>query len=106
MVVSGGEVPVPDEVRQALTGRPQVGEWELIVPFLTVDPAGFPHVCLLSRAELEADGLELRAVIFGQNTIANLERQQRATLVVVLPEAAWYCKLRLARSLPGPDGWL
>jgi hypothetical protein len=102
--VTRSEVLLPDEVRQALTGRPTIGRSDAIFPFLTVDPAGFPHACLLSRAELEPAETEVHAVVFGAKTIANLHRHGRATLVVVGSEAAWYCKLRLARSQSEPDG--
>ncbi|MBV9047720.1 MAG: hypothetical protein JOY58_05605 [Solirubrobacterales bacterium] len=62
---------------------------------LTVDADGFPHVCLLSRAELEAGVSEIRGVIASQTTSANLKRSRRATLMVIDPAAAWYCKLEV-----------
>lgn len=84
---------VPDEVRRALRGWPEVGIWDQMFAMLTVDAEGFPHVCLLSRAELEAGVSEIRAVIASQTTSANVRRSRRATLVVIDPTAAWYCKL-------------
>ncbi|MDT7630568.1 MAG: hypothetical protein QOI50_2498, partial [Pseudonocardiales bacterium] len=41
---------IPVELRSALAGRPTVGDWDVMFPWLTIDDAGFPHVCLLSRA--------------------------------------------------------
>ena len=87
--------PVPDEVRRALRGWPQVGIWDQMFALLTVDAEGFPHVCLLSRAELEAGVSEIRAVIASPTTSANLTRSRRATLMVIDPAAAWYCKLEV-----------
>jgi hypothetical protein len=56
-------------------------------------------VCLLSRAELDADERRLRAVVAGANTTANLRRSGLATLMLIGGDAAWYCKLRLAEEL-------
>lgn len=84
---------MPVGIRDALVGRPAVGEWDPMFPLLTVDDAGFPHVCLLGRAELEADDAHLYAVLSSANTIANLASSRRATLIVIGPDAATYCKL-------------
>jgi hypothetical protein len=91
-------VVIPPEVVEQLTGLPTPGRQEAAFPLLTVDDEGFPHVCLLSRAELEADGGEVRAVIASRRTRANLERSGHATLVVVEGTTAHYLKLVLERS--------
>jgi Pyridoxamine 5'-phosphate oxidase len=104
--MSGRTITVPDEVRRALEGWPEVGAWDQMFALLTVDSEGFPHVCLLSRAELQADANEVRAVIASTNTAANLRRTGRATLIVIGPEAGWYCKLRLLCSEAGEDSLL
>lgn len=96
---------VPVEVLEALAGRPMVGEWDVMLPLLTVDDGGFPHVCLLSRAELDADDQHVYAVLASPTTIANVRRDGRATLVVVGEDAAVYCKLRAALSTDDWD-WL
>lgn len=93
--MSSASVTVPDEVRRALSGWPQVGIWDQMFAMLTVDADGFPHVCLLSRAQLEAGASEVRAVIAGETTSANLQRSRQATLIVIGPRAAWYCKLQV-----------
>ncbi len=93
--MSAGTNTVPEEVRRALNGWPEVGTWDQVFALLTVDSEGFPHVCLLSRAELQADAAEIRAVIASANTSANVRRTQLATLVVIGSDAGWYCKLRL-----------
>jgi hypothetical protein len=98
MVMSRRTIMVPEEVRRAVDGRPKVGTWEEMFALLTVDSQTFPHVCLLSRAELQADAVEIHAVIASPNTAANLRRTHRATLVVIGSDAGWYCKLQLLCS--------
>jgi hypothetical protein len=91
-------VVIPPEVIERLNGLPVPGQHEAAFPLLTVDDEGFPHVCLLSRAELEADAGEVRAVIASRNTRAHLERDGRASLVVVEGTTAHYLKLAVDRS--------
>lgn len=98
--------PVPEEVAQALAGAPQVGAWDPMFELATVDPDGAVRVCQLSRAELEADEAEVRAVIASRHTVSNLRRSGRASLVVIASEAAWSCTLRLARAQAEDDGRL
>lgn len=89
---------VPDEVRRTLLGQPTVGTSDQAFLLITVDPVGFPHVCLLSRAELEADEFEIRAVLESRQTRDNLETSNVATLIAVTDnDAAFYCKLRVQR---------
>jgi hypothetical protein len=89
---------VPDVVIELLAGHPGIGTTEQAFPFVTVDPEGFPHVCLLSRMELDVIGDEVRAVIASRRTGANLERSGQATLIAVAGMTAHYVKLRLARQ--------
>jgi hypothetical protein len=96
---------IPIELRTALAGRPTVGEWDVMFGWLTIDDAGFPHVCLLSRAELDADRDRVHAVLASPTTISNLRRRPQATLVAVDEHAATYAKLTVDRILT--DGsWL
>lgn len=90
---------VPDELRRLLRGFPEVDADEQAVPFLTVDENGFPHVALLSRAELEPGTDAILAVIASPHTQANLQRSPRATLIAVQGTTAHYVKLRMTRSL-------
>ncbi len=85
--------PVPAAVVEALAGYPNVGVVDVMIPLLTVDSAGYPHVCLLSRAELDADADRIYAVVASPTTKSNLTRDRRATLVVFQSAAAHYCKL-------------
>lgn len=74
---------------------------EQAFPFLTVDEKGFPHVALLSRAEVEIspDGSEILAVVASERTQANLRRDGRASLIAVDGTVASYVKLRVVRML-------
>ncbi len=73
---------------------PQHGQAEQAFPLLTVDEARFPHVCLLSRAQLQADRRTVRVLVTSPRTRANLLRDRTATLVAVGIRDAHYCKLR------------
>lgn len=64
-------------------------------PLLSVDGSGFPHVCLLSRAELQADARYVYAVLASSTTVGNLRRSRAATLLVVLGDSARYLKVRV-----------
>lgn len=96
---------IPVRLRSALAGRPTAGEWDVMFPWLTVDDAGFPHVCLLSRAELDAGQNLVHAILASPTSIANLRRSGQATLVAIDEHAATYAKLAVARTLTD-DSWL
>lgn len=96
---------VPAQVRAAVAGQPAAGAWESMYPLLTVDADGYPHVCLLSRAELAADHHRVHAALASRTTIDNLTRRPRATLVVVGERAATYLKLQAVRTEPD-ERWL
>ena len=85
---------VPPEIVAALAGSPEVASWEPMFPLLTVDDSGFPHVCLLSRAELQADAQHVYAVLASPTTVRNLSRRPAATLVVLVADSAHYLKAR------------
>lgn len=84
---------IPEIVLTQLSGERGLGEAEPMFPFLTVDPDGFPRVCMLSRGELwPADG-DLIAVVAARRAGANLERARQATLLVVGGEQLYYVRL-------------
>ncbi len=95
---------VPRELASLLAGRPDAGAAEQAFPFLTVDEAGFPHVALLSRAELDvtADGGDVLAVIASRRTRANLTRNGRAGLIAIAGTTAHYAKLRVLHAIDTP----
>lgn len=86
---------IPAEVLAVLAGTPAPGIEEQAFTFLTVDEAGFPHVCLLSRTEIDADEGGIRVAVASTGTSANLERDGQACLVVVEGTTAHYVKLRV-----------
>jgi hypothetical protein len=89
---------VPPEIIGLLDGRPEINSWEPVFTLLTVDEAGFPHVCLVSRMELEADARHIYAVLAAATTTANLARRPVATLVTVHDDVASYLKLAMVRA--------
>lgn len=95
---------VPGDLIRLLAGRPDIGASEQAFPFLTVDEAGFPHVALLSRAEIDVTpaGGEILAVIASSRTRVNLARDGRAGLIAVSGTVAHYAKLSLVRVIDTP----
>lgn len=65
----------------------------LAVPLLSVDPEGFPHVALLSYAEIF---LEQGALYFfpasASRTVSYLEQRPQATLLFIRAEFVYYLK--------------
>lgn len=96
---------IPDEVREAVYGLPFPGSWDEMVTLLTVDEDGHPHVCLLSRSELDADHERIHAVVAAPGTISHLLRTGAATLVFVLWDQAIFVKADVADVIED-DGWL
>ncbi|MCP2320168.1 hypothetical protein APR12_005549 [Nocardia amikacinitolerans] len=94
---------IPEEVQQAIAGLPAIGAWNPMFSFLTIDAGGFPHVCLLSRAELDTDGEHVFAVLASRGSIGNIERTETATLMVVGEETALYLKLRVHKRFEEDD---
>jgi hypothetical protein len=94
-------VTVPGQLAELLNGRPGVNEHEQAFPFLTTDEAGFPHVALLSRHELEvsSDREEVLAAIYSEHTRANLVRDGRAGLIAIGGPVAFYAKLKVTRTM-------
>jgi hypothetical protein len=96
---------IDSSIVEALTGYPEVGVPDAIIPLLTVDEAGYPHVCLLSRAELDADASHIYAVVASTVSKSNIRRDRRATLILFTALAAYYCKLDVA-TINEDDGLL
>jgi hypothetical protein len=92
---------IPEELARLLNGRPPVDATEQAFPFLTVDEAGFPHVALLSRAELAVspDGTAVLAAVASKRTRANLERDRKAGLIAISGTAAHYAKFQVGGTL-------
>jgi hypothetical protein len=96
---------LPDELARQLAGRPAPGQREQAFPFLTVDAGGFPHVALLSRAELDVGPGQatVLAVVASRGTRENLARDGRAGLIAVSDTTAHYAKLKVVRSRADGD---
>jgi hypothetical protein len=89
------EERLPSEVEAELRGRPAVGDVEPVLVFLTVGEEGFPHVTLLSRAEVEPSRHGVMLALAGRTTPANLDRSGRGTLFVVSGDTAHSVDLRV-----------
>jgi len=83
---------MPRELQEILSGRGFRARKRLALPFLTVDPEGFPRAALLTLSEVRAisrEGLSV-AVQAGSRTAANLIRRQKAALCYLARNwAAW-----------------
>jgi hypothetical protein len=83
---------MPMELHKILSGRGFRSRKRLALPFLTVDPEGFPRAALLTLSEVRAisrEGLSV-AVQAGSRTAANLIRRQKAALCYLARNwAAW-----------------
>ena len=91
-------VSIPDEVREFLSHKPEMGKPEQVVPLMTVDSKGFPHACLLSRAQLDATETEIRAAITSWGTRANIRNNGVALILVTLAETIHHIKLEVLRA--------
>jgi hypothetical protein len=89
---------IPDDVVRALDGLPIIGTYEPMIPLLTTDGKGYPHVCLLSRAEVTADNQNVLVYVTSPHTAVNLRERGQATLMVITSETAYYCKLQVERQ--------
>lgn len=90
---------LPDEVLRLLTGLPGANRWEPVFSLLTVDPDGAPRICLLSRAELQAEAGTVRVVLRSRRSSANLRRTGLAVLQVVGTETSYAIRMELGRTL-------
>lgn len=101
---TAGPRPLPAALAALLAGRPAADSTEQAFPLLTVDAAGFPHVALLSRAEVEVSpaGDALLAAIASERTRANLLRERRCTVIAVGGQTAHYAKFTVSATLSAP----
>lgn len=73
---------LPRELVELLSGKAFRARKRLALPFLTLDPEGYPRAALLTLSEIRAaSATDLRvAVQSGSHTAANLIRRQKAAL--------------------------
>lgn len=93
MGVSLGAV-LTDALLERLSGRDLGQHAALVVPLATVDPAGWPHIALLSYSEIVArDRGTLRLAIGSRSgSAANLRRTGHATVLLFDAGLAHYIK--------------
>lgn len=97
---------IPASVLGQLREERRIGDAEPMLPLLTVDPDGFPRVCMLSRGELWPEGDDLVVVLAARRASANLERSRRATLLVVEEKQLVYVRLAASGARRAESGVL
>jgi hypothetical protein len=83
---------LPRELEEMLSGKGFRARKRLALPFLTVDPEGFPRAALLTLSEVRANSRSALcvAVQAGSHTAANLIRRPKAALYYLARNwAAW-----------------
>jgi hypothetical protein len=100
---------LPPDLLDRLSGRDLRPHAAKVIPLLTVDERGWPHVALLSYLEVAAkDARHLRLATFQDSTTsANMRRSGKATLVIVDQRVACYIKVTVAELAPAMQtaGW-
>src|SRR4029450_12475391 len=88
----------------ALSGAGFRARRRLALPFLTVDPGGFPRAALLTLGEVRACSRAVfrGAVRAGSRTAANLSRRRTATLFYLARNQAVWVQAKAGRAR-GPD---
>jgi len=83
------------KLRRGLHGR-------LAIPFLTVDPGGYPRAALLTLGEIRATSRSTLAVAVraGSRTAANLIRRKTATVLYLARNKAVWVQARAGRGRP------
>lgn len=94
--------PIPPEVETVLRGASETGQWETVITLITVDGAGVPDICLLSRTELDSADGNVLAAVASTKARANLTRSGRATLWVWTPVPT-YLALRVVKAIPAGE---
>ena len=83
---------LPRQLEETLSGKAFRERKRLALPFLTIDPEGFPRAALLTFSEVRALSRNqiTVAVQSGSRTAANLIRRQKAALCFLAKDcAAW-----------------
>lgn len=91
-------IEIPEEVLAYLSTGPVMGSPEQVLPLMTIDSNGFPHACLLSRAQVRATKSEIRTAITSWGTRANLRVNGVGLLLVTLGETVHHIKMGVLRA--------
>jgi hypothetical protein len=91
---------LPAEIQFALSGAGFRARRRLALPFLTVDPGGFPRAALLTLGEVRAQSRTLLAVAVraGSRTAANLIRRKTAMLFYLARNKAVWVQAKAGRG--------
>jgi hypothetical protein len=91
---------LPREIEFALSGAGFRARRRLALPFLTVDPGGFPRAALLTLGEVRARSRTVLAVAVraGSRTAANLIRRKTATLFYLARNKAVWVQAKAGRG--------
>ena len=91
---------LPAEIQFALSGAGFRARRRLALPFLTVDPGGFPRAALLTLGEVRAQSRTLLAVAVraGSRTAANLIRRKTAMLFYLARNKAVWVQGKAGRG--------
>jgi len=91
-----------DALLDRLSGRDLDRHGTLVIPLATVDPAGWPHIALLSYSEVVArDREQLRLAIGGRSgSAANLRRTGHATVLLFDTGVVHYIKGKAREQRP------
>jgi hypothetical protein len=93
MTTSAGK-DLPPEALAMLSGDDPRGQLGKIIPLVTVDGEGFPHVALLSPGEvLAVESQALRLALYEKGTtLRNIKDRSKLTLILVEPGLCCYAK--------------
>lgn len=91
---------LPAEIQFVLSGEGFRARRRLALPFLTVDPGGFPRAALLTLGEVRARSRTTLAVAVraGSLTAANLIRRRTATLFYLARNRAVWVQTKAGRG--------
>ncbi|HEX9286474.1 MAG TPA: hypothetical protein VF999_04315 [Thermoanaerobaculia bacterium] len=91
---------LPVEMQFALSGEGFRARRRLALPFLTVDPGGFPRAALLTLGEVRARSRTVLAVAVraGSRTAVNLIRRKTATLFYLARNKAVWVQTKAGRG--------
>jgi hypothetical protein len=91
---------IPDQLQVLLSGEGFAQHHGVALPFVTVDPQGFPRAALLSFGEVRARSRKelVVAVRAGSHTAANLIRRRTAMLYYLGRNCAMWVQARAGRG--------
>lgn len=91
---------LPPELAALFSGRAFRSRSRAVLPFLTVDPEGFPRAALLTFGEIRATSGRKFAVAVqsGSRTAANLIRRKNATLLYLARNRAMWVQASAGRG--------